>query len=57
MKKLSKDEMKKVMGGTEDPIDDTPIDDGSSCETSADCKKFGSNCVCLTRIHRCGCVS
>lgn len=46
--KLSRAEMKTIMAGS----------DATYCNDSAICiEKFGANCVCLTSIHKCGCVS
>ncbi len=47
--KLSRAEMKNIMAGS----------GGGSipCETTADCLPHGQNCVCLTGMHICGCVS
>ena len=56
MKKLSKDEMKMVMGG--DGLEDQFGDAGGSkkCTTDADCKDLCCGvCFCLTRINKCGC--
>ncbi len=48
--KLSRTEMKSIMAGSGDG--------GTYCTDSAICQeKFGSNCYCLTQIHKCGCVS
>lgn len=49
---LTRSQLKQIVGG-----DGGSGGDGAACENDSDCKKFGENCYCLTKIKKCGCVS
>ena len=49
---LTRSQLKQIMGG-----EGGSGGDGAACENDSDCKKFGQNCYCLTKIKKCGCIS